>query len=231
VGVLCPEWAVTLPGSPRQPGRWKAPGRSPPPSHETSRTSTWRSGRAGALFRRAGGLSSPPAPQGPHQGVRPAFRRDCASRSATRAAAAETTRLFQPTRPDRELRVLAELRRPVVVGDLALEISECQPQGIRLRSGVMRHVGTGPRLTGGEHRRELCRTAGVRIRSRSRGWRNNRERRRHGGDCCRLSHCESHCGFLSSSDLAATLRPHGWRSAGTAVASTEVPRAPHRFVT
>jgi hypothetical protein len=144
---------------------------------------------------------------------------------------ARGTQERRATSPDRELRVLAELRRPVVVGDLALEISECQPYGIRLGPGVMRHVGTGARLTGREHRRELRRTAGVRIRIRSQSWRNQPERQHHGGDCCRLSHCDSHCGFLSSLDLAATLCPHGWRSAGTAVSSKEVPRAPHRFVT
>jgi hypothetical protein len=105
-----PSGRFTLPGSPQVLGRRKGPGpgRSPlsapgrsPPSHETPHISTRRSGRADRLSGRAGGLSSPPAPQGPHQGVHPAFRRasrwtacgkPCALHSATRGADAETAR-------------------------------------------------------------------------------------------------------------------------------------------
>ena len=93
-----PELMVTLPRSPRRLDRWKAPGRSPPSSHETPHTSTWRSEQAGGPAGQAGAPSSRPAPQGPHQGPRPAFRRARAFRSDTRPAAAETTRLFHARR-------------------------------------------------------------------------------------------------------------------------------------
>src|SRR5215204_2470709 len=112
--------------------------------------------------------------------------------------------------PDGELRVLAEagLRSSVVeAGEVAEVRSGRHPCGTELGYDAECHVGMGtgslPRVV----RPDESGTAGVRIRGRGRRGANQPERQHNGGNCCRLSHCDSHCGFLSSLDFEADARP------------------------
>ena len=91
-----PAEAVTLPGGPRRPGRWTAPGRS----RETRHSSIERPSRGSRLSSRGGRLFSPPAPQAPHQGSRPAFRR--APRSSLGRRFVSRLGGLAPGRPQRD---------------------------------------------------------------------------------------------------------------------------------
>jgi hypothetical protein len=110
------------------------------------------------------------------------------------------TRRARAWRRDSSLRgdeLQTALQRLVQPGPLALEKSGwVHTFGMRLRDETVRNLGTDSGLTS-EARPHRSGAAGVRIRARSRGWRNQCERY----DCGGYGRWLSHAGSLRSSDI------------------------------
>jgi hypothetical protein len=99
-------------------------------------------------------------------------------------------------------------------GPLALEKSGwVHTFGLCLRDETVRDPGTDSGLTS-DARTHLSGTAGVRICACRRRRGHQRERQHYGGECCRGSHCDSHCG------APFVIDPRGRRYARTALVET-----------
>jgi hypothetical protein len=77
--------------------------------------------------------------------------------------------------------------------------------GLRLRDETVRDHGTDSGLAS-DARPHLSGAAGVRICACRRRRAHQRERQHYGGECCRGSHCDSHCGTPSGRDCASCAR-------------------------